>query len=102
MTGSHQVSRSLEIANPGPGTEQIILIELDKGWPDRSTEGVLPPIIEKVRPNFSIDGLEAVNPPFKFGGRMDLHRLGVDLDPNATPDEVEMMVLERVALTDLK
>lgn len=102
LTGSHQVSRSMEIAGPGERTDHILVVRVPSGWPISDDVEKLSPITEKVWTGAPLKGLVPVNAPFELGGEAACERMGLILDTDMSWEEKEKAVLEAVCSMGLK
>jgi len=102
LTGSHQVSRGIETANPGKSTSHILVMNIPECWPKESGGNEFPELIEKKYGGPVPEGLEIILPPFEFGGDKALEKLGLDLDEGTSNSEKEKMIMEAVCLPGLK
>jgi kinase binding protein CGI-121 len=102
LTGSHQVSRGIETANPGKSTSHILVMNIPECWPNESDGNEFPKLMEKRYDGSVPEGLEIILPPFDLGGDKALEKLGLDTDENTSNLEKEKMILEAVCLPALK
>ncbi|MGA1793186.1 MAG: KEOPS complex subunit Cgi121 [Thermoplasmatota archaeon] len=102
LSGSHQVSRGIRSAGPGPGTKRLLLAVLPPDWPIKEDVSALPDITEVRWTGADMDHLRPLAVPAKYGKDDALRKLG--LDPGAFNDneEKERAVLEMVCLPGLR
>lgn len=102
LTGSHQVSKGLEIAGPCESTSHILVVRIPKDWPQKSDMSELPHIKEEVWKGDIIEGLSPIAAPFELGGETAFEKMGLLLTDGSSPEEMEKSVLEAVCSLGLK
>ena len=101
LTGSHQVSKGLDIAAPGESTADILVVKVPSDWPAGSDTTELPSITEKEWRGSLPDGWTVMRPPFDLGGVAALKRMGMTFDEGTSAEEMERSVLEAVCTLGL-
>jgi hypothetical protein len=102
LSGSHQVSRGIEIAGPGKGTTHVIVLKLPESWPGEGDDNELPILVDGKWKGEIPKGLEPLHSPIQLGGDEALIRMGLEFDKDSTFQEKEKMVLEAVCMPALK
>jgi len=102
VSGSHQVSRAIEMAGAGKRTRFLLAVCLPGKWPSGDDAHDLLPVLAHRWEGELPDGLSDPGNEPVFGGRVALNRLGL-VDPGNIDDvEAEKLILEAVCFSSLK
>ncbi|MBN1389603.1 MAG: hypothetical protein JXA22_03065 [Candidatus Thermoplasmatota archaeon] len=94
ISGSHQVSRGMEMAGPGRSTERLLILVLPADWPSEPDTIGLPDINEKEWSGCHPSCIDPLKLPVQYGREKALGRLGLDERRYSGLEEMEKAVLE--------